>query len=75
MKMKNVNETVMVIFGHFFVKNNNFTKIIGNNTIQQNPNNIQKPQYTKENQHHLLQNPINNSTSFYENYMNNLSTH
>ena len=75
MKMKNINETVRVIFGHFFVKNNNFTKIIGNNTIQQNPNNIQKPQYTKENQHHLLQNSINNSTSFYENYMNNLSTH
>ena len=32
--MKNVNETVRVIFGHFFVKNTNFTKIIGNNTIQ-----------------------------------------
>ena len=39
------------------------------------PDNFQKPQYTKENWHHLLQNPINNSTSFYENPTYYLSTH
>ena len=74
MKMKNVNETVMVIFGLFFVKNTNFKKIIGNNTIQSEIRTTPKTTICQRNQYHLLQNPINNSTSFYKNYINNLST-